>query len=717
MMAAVARIMPAMLLSAGAAAAQTPARPRLRAAPLSSDLRLDGRLDEAAWASADSIVDLTQVEPVEGGVPSARTVVKVLADADVLVIGVVAYDPDTAGIVSFSKRRDASLRREDHVKIVLDTFLDGRSGYVFAVNPSGARYDALVADRGEGESPNWDAAWEAATARKADGWSVEIRIPVRSLSFARGLRSWGFNVQRRVQRLQETSRWASPKRDYGIAQSSRAGLLTELPDFRLGVGLSVRPALTAGGGRPAPGGGLEGTLDPSLDLTERLGSNLTASLTVNTDFAETEVDARRTNLTRFPLFFPEKRTFFLEGSDIFDFGLGLRTDVVPYFSRRIGLLEGREVPIVAGAKLDGRVGGTNLGALVVHTDGVEDLTPATTMGVVRVKQNVLAESSLGMIATLGDPRGLRGSWLAGADFTFQTSRFRGDKNFLVGLWGLTMDREGLSGDRTAAGLKIDYPNDLWDVSLTYKRIGDDFQPSLGFVPRPGVRMFRLGLDYSPRPDWRWVRQMFFEFQARFVTDLDGRLESYRIFTAPVNWRLESGDRFELNIVPTGERLDEPFEIADGVVIPPGSYDWWRFRLEAGSAAKRALSGQVTWWFGSFYGGTLHQIELTGSWTPVPILTLELNGEDDIGSLPFGDFTQLLVGLRVRINFSPDLELSSFIQYDNETRLLGSNTRLRWTFLPLGDLFVVYNHNVRDTGGALRLESNQLLLKAQYAFRY
>ena len=198
----------ALLLTtvAGLADAQTPARPTLTAGQLAGELRLDGQLDEAAWDDADSIPDLTEIEPVEGGVPNGRTVVRVLADADALVIGVVAYDADTAGIVSFSTRRDARLRSEDHVRIVLDTFLDGRSGYIFAVNPGGARYDALIIEQGEEENPNWDAVWEAATARRADGWSVEIRIPVRSVSFGKGLRSWGFNIERRVQRLLETDR-------------------------------------------------------------------------------------------------------------------------------------------------------------------------------------------------------------------------------------------------------------------------------------------------------------------------------------------------------------------------------------------------------------------------------------------------------------------------------------------------------------------------------
>jgi hypothetical protein len=328
---------------------------------------------------------------------------------------------------------------------------------------------------------------------------------------------------------------------------------------------------------------------------------------------------------------------------------------------------------------------------------------------------VLQESSAGFIGTVGDPLGRPGSYTVGADLTYQTSRFRGDKNFLVGVWGLGMGREGLRGDRTAFGLKVDYPNDLFDCYLTWRRVGDAFDPSLGFVPRPGVLDYEGGCSINPRPG-NFIRQMFFEFYPQLVTDLDGRWESYVLFMAPVNWRLESGDRIELNVVPTGERLTQPFEIAEGVVIPPGSYDWRRYRAEVETASKRKLAGQLTWWFGGFYGGTLHELEVEGAWTPSPIVTFLLSGERNIGRLPAGDFDQTLLGLKVRLNLSPDLQLNSFVQYDTESRELGTNTRLRWTFLPRGDLFVIYNHNLRDTLDRFVRDSNALLVKVQYAFR-
>jgi hypothetical protein len=704
------------LMTAATAAAQD-APPSLRAGVLVGAVAIDGRLTEAAWESAEAIDDFRQTDPVEGAPPTARTRVQVLADAHAIVIGIVCDQPDPGDIVSFSVRRDAELESEDHVAIVLGPFADGRSGYVFAVNPTGARYDGLINPGGESENPDWDGIWEAATARLPTGWSAELRIPVLTLAFKPGLREWHFNVQRRIQRRLETDRWASPNRQYEITQTSRAGLLTGLPDFDLGLGLTVRPAVTSGAGVPSPSARVDGDFRPSLDVSQRVGANVLVSATVNTDFAETEVDTRRTNLTRFPLFFPEKRTFFIEGDDIFAFGLGLDEDVIPYFSRRIGLVDGNEVPILAGTKVSGRIGATNFGGVAIGTRpeaGVVDTH--AFMGVSRVKRNLWRESWIGAIATVGDPLGRAGSWLGGADFTYATSRFRGDKNFLVGVWGLATGREQLGNDSTAHGFKVDYPNDLVDVALTYKRIGRDFDPSIGFVPRAAVQLWDFGADFSPRLARGPIQQMFFELRPSLATDLSGRWESYRFFFAPINWRFRSGDRVEFNANPTGERLVAPFDVAQDVVVPPGSYQWLRYRLEAETAQKRRLYAQVTWWFGDFYNGTLDQFQWTGAWNPKPLVTVEFSGERNIGRLASGDFTQTVVGNRLRVNISPDLSISSYVQYDTDSESVGTNTRLRWTFLPVAELFVVYNHNIRSITDRWRLDSNQLLIKLQYAWR-
>lgn len=691
--------------------------PTLRAGGLSENFEIDGVLNEPAWDAAEQSDAFTQSDPREGASPSGRTTVRVLARPNALLIGIDCDSPASGGTVSFSVRRDAALGNEDHVRIVLGTFLDGRSGYVFAVNPSGARYDALINPGGENENADWDGIWEAASARTATGWSAELWIPMQTLSFKPGLHEWHFNVQRRIQSLLETDRWASPERQFQVTQTSRAGLLTQLPDFSQGLGLSVRPAMTTGAGTPSPSAGTQGEFQPSLDVNQRLGSGMLASLTVNTDFAETEVDTRRTNLTRFPLFFPEKRTFFLEGADIFSFGLGLGQDVIPFFSRRIGLVNGVEVPIAAGGKVTGRVGRASVGGLVTGTRAKTGVVPdSALMNVGRVKQNLWAESYVGAIVTTGDPLGRGGSWLAGADFTYATSRFRGSRNLLVGAWALATHRDGLGSDASAHGLSFDYPNDLWDVNFIYKHIGRDFDPSLGFVPRRAVNLFNMQANNRTRLTRGPLQLLTHQFQPFLATDLSGRWESYRVMFAPINWRFRSGERFEVNANPTGERLIVPFQVASGVVVPPGAYRWMRYRLEAGTAQKRRLYGQFTWWFGDFYDGKLDQFLWNSTWNPTALLTVEFTGERHLGRLAAGDFTLTLVGTRVRVNLSPDLSISSYMQYDTDSESIGTNTRLRWTFLPVADLFVVYNHNVRSLLDRWQLDSNQLAIKLQYAWR-
>ena len=554
-----------------------------------------------------------------------------------------------------------------------------------------------------------------------DGWTTEIKLPIQSINFQKGQNTWGFNIERRIQRNQETIRWANVQRDQWFIQTSRAGLLTGLPDFNYGLGLNVRPSIVGKFNKNGTDDDYNFKLEPSLDLSQRISPNVLATFTVNTDFAETEVDSRQTNLTRFPLFFPEKRTFFLEGSDIFEFGFGTgQRTILPFFSRRIGLTGGNEVPIIAGAKINGRLGKTAFAGLGVRTDSFNDNGQdygATNMGVVRVRQNVFKESSVGVITSFGDPLSRNGSFMSGVDFTYQTTRFNGDKNFIAGAWALYTDREDLNDDRSALGFKIDYPNDLWDVAASYMRIGEQFDPSFGFVPRKGIHHMRVGGTFAPRPEWSWVRQMRHQLFMTYIRGLDGNWQSYSIFTAPINWRLESGDRIELNVRPVGENIIAPFEIADDVTIPEGEYHFMRYRIEGEFAAKRKLSGQASWWLGSFYEGNLNQMELQLNWNPTALLGFEFNGVRNIGDLPWGDFDQTLIGSKVRFNVNSDLQLNGYVQYDTESRTLGINARIHWIFSPLGDVIFVFNHNTfNDPMENWELQNQQILLKLRYNFR-
>ncbi len=676
----------------------------------------DGIVNDSCWLATDSISNLTMVEPTEEGNPTYPTVVRILTTKKEIIIGVICYDNEPDKITGFSKARDSELRGEDYIKFVFDTYLDGRTGYIFAINPNGARYDALSTRHGESEDENWDGIWQAKTFIGKNYWSAEIRIPVKNLTFKKGMYEWGFNIERRIQRLMETDRWTAAKRDYNVAQTSVAGLLTNLPDFSLGWGLQIKPATVLDVSRNA---GESSSVDwrNSLDVTQRITPEITGQLTVNTDFAETEVDTRRTNLTRFPLLFPEKRQFFQEGSDVYSFGLGLSRSLIPFYSRKIGLYDGDKVPLVVGGKVNGKVKNTNFGVLFTRTGEVDSTVDPTNMGVIRVKQNIFKESTVGLITTFGDPANRSNSFTSGVDFTYRTSHFNGDKNMLIGVWGMYSDREDLSGNRGAYGISFDYPNDLWDISASYKNVGDQFDPSLGFVSRQGNKSYSLSVDYMPRPKMNLIRQFLFESYLSLTTDLANNWESYTVFTAPFHFKMESGDRFEFNIKPAGEFLKEPFEISPGIVIPAGGYNWVRSRIEMETASKRKVNGQITWWFGGFYNGTLDQIELELSVRPAQWAIIGLNYERNIGNLPWGDFDQNLMGARLSLNFTSDMQLTSFIQYDDISQSVGTNTRFRWTFVPRGDIFIVYNHNInRDIDVRdFNFQSNQLIAKLTYSF--
>ena len=688
-------------------------KPSIACTLTSHPVKVDGWLNEAEWSKADSITSLRMVEPVENGTPTFPTVVKILVSPKNIYLGIKCFDDQPDEIVAFSKARDSDLEDEDYLKVILDTYHDGRNGYIFAINPFAARYDALVSFNGESENQNWDGAWDAQTQINGNFWSAEIRIPISTLTYNKSLDSWGFNIERRIQRLLEVNRWSGTSMDYTIGQTRHAGLITSLPQFNPGIGLTPRVSMvgkaTQDGEEP-----VSYEWKPSLDVTQKITTDITAQLTVNTDFAETEVDSRQTNLTRFPVLYPEKRQFFLEGADIFDFGISLGRSLMPFYSRRIGLHEGNEVPIMWGGKINGKVKNTHFGTLITQTGAVDSLVSGTKMGVVRIKQNILKESSFGMIATMGDPGARNQAWTTGVDFTYQTSTFGSNKNFLVGAWGMINSREGLEGDKTAIGIKIDYPNDLWDWFVQYRRIGDAFDPSMGFVSRNGIYSYSGKVDFMPRPENRLIRQHRFQFSPSLYTDLNHHWESYRVFFAPFNASLESGDRFEFNIMPQGEYLKNPFEISDGVIIEPGGYHWMRYRLEASTASKRAINGMATYWFGSFYGGRLDQIELQLNWRVMSILVLEFMYENNIGRIPAGDFNKELVAVRTALNISSDLNISLFVQYDNESNSVGSYSRLRWTFAPLGDLFIVYKHNIQpDLADRWQQDQNQLIVKLTY----
>jgi len=733
----------ALLATATLANARSDDGPAVQVSVTSSaSITLDGLLNEPAWRDAP-VMKLTQQAPKPGQPTPYETQVQVIVTNDRIYFGFTCKDPDPRHIAIHTMRRDGDLTGDDTVSIVLDTYGDRRTGYFFQINAGGTRVDGLISTA-DSVSLDWDGIWDARTARTPDGWSAEIVIPSRTLSFTPGLNDWGLNLERFVPRERLWLRWSSPTLDSFLYDLSRAGRLTGVGEVKQGKGLEITP-YAVGKTKQFYGAGSSRSWLGAVggEVTWKITPQLVTVFTANTDFAETEVDTRQINLTRFPLFFPEKRSFFLEGANQYDFGLGLaRQDsplFIPFFSRNVGLLDGAQIPIDAGVKLNGRVGRWNLGVLDVQTretvvsdQVVKDLgltsavVPGTNLLAGRVSYDFNENLRVGTILTHGDPEARRNNTLAGIDAVWRTSKFLGNKNLQFGAWTATTQGDVGPGSKLAWGLSADYPNDLLDCNASVNQFGIALEPLLGFLPRPGTRRTDAFCAYQPRPSkngpFRWIRQEFFENEYVRYTDPQGILESWEYFMAPINVRFETGDRFEFNWNPHGETLLAPFAIAPGVVIPPGSYQFTRYRLEAQTSSHRPLQFGNTTWFGSFFDGHLTQWQNYLKWTsPKGRLQLEADVENDFGHLPQGNFVQRLWQLQGAYAWSPNLVLSSFIQYDTESQNVGTNTRLRWTIKPGNDLFIVWNRGwqrlvLSPSETSIVPQSDVITVKLRWTFR-
>jgi hypothetical protein len=693
---------------------------RTTATHTAETIRVDGRLDEPAWRETVPLSRFVQREPVESGEPSEETEIRVLFTDTALYIGAVCHDRSPHEIVATQLSRDADLDVDDRLTIVLDPFFDHRNGFFFQVNAAGARTDGQVSNNAESLSRDWDGIWNAAARITDEGWVAEIEIPFKTLRFKPGQSRWGFNVERQIKRRQEIDRWTAARQNVWISNLAETGQLDGLAGVRQGLGLDVRPygsAAVADGAGDAIAG---------VDLFKNLTSSVNAAVTVNTDFAETEADLRQVNLTRFPLFFPEKRSFFLEGAGVFDVaGLINTTDLRPFFSRRIGLIDNVAVPVRLGLKLTGRQSDYNVGVLDVETGALTDAGLPTgavdrqNLLVARVSRNIFQQSWVGGILTHGDPSGSGDNTLIGGDARFATSTFRGDKNLSLDLFLLGTSDAATGSRDGAGGFRIDYPNDRWDAALNWRQIGDQFRPALGFVPRTGIRTTDVSIAFQPRPE-RWgIRQFFFEANPVAITNLQNRLESWSMFTAPFNVRTESGEHLEWDVIPTFEHLDQPFEISPGVVIPPGSYRWTRYRTQVNTATKRWWVIDTALGWGGFYGGTLEQIEFGATLKASRYLALSVQADRNTVTLPEGSFNTNVLTLRADYNLTPNLSWANLAQYDNESMIAGLQSRFRWILQPGNDLFLVLNRGWLRTLDESRFEPlfDRASAKLQYTVRF
>jgi len=708
-------------LLTGAAAAQqrgspdtTRARGRLpssttiRATAIFTGVTLDGRLDEPFWATADSIDDLRQREPLEGSSATERTVVKVAHDAEALYIAVRCDDSNMRGVRASQLRRDADLSSDDNVQLLIDSFNDRRSAFVFGTNPNGAMWDAQFSGVDD-VNENWNGIWEVAVSRDSAGWTAEFRIPLLALRFHAGTDTeFGFNVRRFIRRKNEEDLWRSSSRTQGFYRLNNEGTITNLGDLHRPHDLEVYPYALGRAvetehdrvGRETHGGYLGGKagVDAKLGITP----TLTADVTVNTDFAQVEADQQVINLTRFPFFFPEKREFFLESSGQFDLGTPGRVQL--FYSRRIGLdTSGAPVPIVAGGRIYGRLGPWKLGFLDAQTGGADNANDA----VVRVQRDLFDRSYIGAIGTLhAGPRGQGVERAGGLDIDLPAVVH--GANLEPKVWIAGSQTPGVPGTPLAWRISTDNPNDLFDNFVSLYRIDSGFAPPLGFVRRTGIWETTGHVDFMPRPGVLGIRQLDFTFPIPswdvIANDKGSLFRSADWQTAWFEWRVfggdrQNGDHFEVNFQRLMDAPTDSFAIFRGVVIPPGRYWWSRYELQYFMNPGRPLSfGAFVNW-GQFYGGHSTDLELSAAWRGGGHVIVSTDLTRTRAELPFGAFTAVLSASRLEYDFNTRTSLLAFVQYDNESERVDFNVRFHWIPVIGDDVYVVWNSGFTTFPGA------------------
>jgi hypothetical protein len=706
------------LLGPAWASAQS-SRPEIRAVRLgeADTILLDGTPDEAVWQTAVPATNFLQRDPANGQPASERTEVRVVFDQDRLILGVTCFDSEPDRLLGNQMQRDQPFSADDRFMWSIDPFLDGRSGYFFEINPSGAMGDGLITGPTGGGgfggqmNKSWDGIWIARVKRSNLGWTAEIEIPFKTLNFDPNTTTWGANFQRTVKRKNEESLWTGWLRNEGLTRMSNAGRVNGIEDISQGIGLDLKPyALGAGGNAPGRGTpATTGDFDIGLDAFYNVTPALKANFTINTDFAETEVDQRRTNLTRFPLFYPEKREFFLDGANFFAFPTGEES---PFFSRRIGLNAGAPQPIVYGAKLIGQAGQQDIGFLQVSTseenltvNGDPRLQKGEDFTVARVKRRMGSQSSLGVLYTRRAPRDslVDTRHTMATDAVVATPNFIGGSVFDSNLWYIhTSKPDQLTedgavpppGGSDAYGWNASVDKDPWGASVGFQEYQAAYDAAVGFTPRRNYRNWDPQASWQPRlADNRVIRGFQFEAQMDLNLDLENALVDRNIHLTPLEVEFHSGDRAQFEVFRQTEDLDEDFEISDGVVLPAGQrYEWTRYQFVYNAAAQRKVSGRVEYSMGPFWDGDRREFNLQLNLRPRPGVYVQLVSEYNDVDLPEGAFTTRLYRIDARTQFSPWISLTNNVQYDSESGTVGWQLRFRWIQKPGNDLFFIWTQN-------------------------
>jgi hypothetical protein len=697
--------------------------PTTSAVRTSEPIVIDGRFDEESWAAAAVVTNLIQRDPIEGAAPTERTEIRILYDNRQIYFAVTCYDSNPAGIVATELRLDDDMETDDIFEIMLDTFHDHRNGYRFRVNPLGTRQDQFVGNEGESRNNNWDEKWDASARITEEGWVAEIAIPFKAVRFASGNGSmWGLNFHRTIMRKNEEIFWAGYTRGYTFTKISGSGHLEGLSDIE-GFRYRVKPYVSGTALQSPAAGGTSTSYRGQFGLEDAkylLTPDLALDLTINPDFAQADVDQAQVNLTRFSLFFPEKREFFQEGSGIFSFGGGFTgNDLVLFHSRRIGLSdERREIPIIGGLKLSGTQGPLEIGLMNMQTDRYEGSPgqefPGQNFSVVRARSKILARSSVGFMMTRNTGSPLGGSNQEyGADSSFTFHRYLGIYTYVA-----KTSTNALEERDWAARGKITWNSDRYEFTTQHLFIGENFRPEMGFVSRAepgwkGLQRTQTNAAFRPRPDWPGIREVSVSGSADYIADQDGVLDT-RVGQIGLGAELDNGDALSFDYSRRFERLREPFRISGGGgTVPPGDYRTNIYSTRFTAYRGRRISGNFDFERGGFYDGTITTFAFAPYVKPNARLSFTPGFEWNRISRLSSTFTtrELNTEVNYAINQSWLTRFSLILNSQNNSITL--NSRLNYIYHSGDDLFFVYSEarNYGDSGG---LVNRSFIVKLTYS---
>lgn len=712
---------------------ETVASKQFRAARVENPPIVDGVLDDAVWSVAEVITDFHQTRPGNGTPTSERTEVYVVYTDHALYIAARMFDSEPDLIAAPVIRHGLGMPSDDRLVVILDPFNSRRAGYRFETNLNAARHDALYTSVSS-FTLDWSTIWDAAARVDGNSWVAELEIPFKSIPFDPTIETWGFNFGRAIRRRGEEMAWVSQNRTYN---PSISGQMTGLTGLDKGVGLDLVPSMAINRQQRYDPVSKKTEWVPSLDAFYRITPSLNAALTVNTDFSSTEVDSRQVNLTRFNLFFPEKRDFFLNDSDLFQFGnigamaggnnatsQGSRENARPFFSRKLGLSQtGAPVDINYGGRISGRVGRWNIGTLAIRQDEFGAVEPSNLF-VTRVSANVLSDSSLGFIYTDGDPGSNRDNSVAGIDFKYLNNRLSNGRQFEADAWYQVSETPGLIGDDASFGFGLRLPNNTgWRSRMAYKEVQKNFNPAMGYVNRSNIRDLTTDIGYTYFFGGGFLQSVFAGVDGQRIDVIDGDLQSevfvYRLAELQTNTR----DILSVSYTTNREVVKRSFTLYNSpgrqVAVQPGDYAFNEYQLAVNTGGQRRYAGSFSFTGGDFYNGTRTNLSGSLSWNQSRYFVTSLNYDWNDIKLPQGDFITRLTSISTQVAFSSTLYWISLVQYDNLSEEVGVNTRIQWVPRAGQEGFIVLNYNMQDKDKNNNFESafSDLSLKFKYTLRF